>query len=424
MVYVQDINGKALMPTERHGKVRRLLRGGLAVVVMREPFTIRLTYESTIYTQEVLLGIDAGSRHVGVSATTVRKELLAAQVELRTDIQKLLATRREQRRTRRSRKTRYRKPRFDNRRRSEGWLTPSTSQKVDSHLRVIRKVCSILPVAKTIIEVAQFDTQKINNDDIAGVEYQQGEQLGFWNVREYVLARDDHQCQHCKGKSKDPVLNVHHIESRKTGGNAPSNLVTLCETCHKAYHKGEIALRIKRGASLRDAAMMNIMRWGVYNSAKAEFRNVYLTYGYITKNTRIRNGIEKSHTVDAKCISGNPLAAGQTETYILKQRRRHNRQIHKCTILKGGYRKPNQAPYLVKGYRLFDKVFFQGQEAFINGRRQNGSFVIKTIEGKSLSEGASFKRLSFLNISRGFLISKKRNAPFPYLAEAGSIHGS
>ena len=424
MVYVQDINGKALMPTERHGKVRRLLRDGKAVVVMREPFTIRLTYESTAYTQEVCLGIDAGSQHVGVSATTAGKELLAAQVELRTDIQKLLATRLEQRRSRRNRKTRYRSPRFDNRRRYDGWLAPSVRQKVDAHLKVIRRVHSILPVTKTTVEVAQFDAQKIKNDAIQGVEYQQGEQMGFWNVREYVLARDGHQCQHCKGKSKDPVLNVHHIESRKTGGNAPNNLVTLCETCHEAYHKGEITLKIKRSTSLRDAAVMNIMRWAVYNAAKQEFGNVHLTYGYITKHTRIDNSIVKSHTTDARCISGHPLAEEQPDMYLLKQRRRHNRQIHKCTILKGGYRKLHQAPYIVKGYRLFDKVSFQGQEAFITGRRQSGSFAIKTIEGKSLAEGVSAKRLSFLTISRGFLISKKRNAPFPHLAKAGSIHGS
>ena len=423
MVYIQDINGKALMPTQRHGKVRRLLRDGLAVVVMCEPFTIRLTYESTTFTQEVSLGVDAGSQHIGISATTPGKELFAAQVELRSDIQKLLATRLEQRRTRRNRKTRYRAPRFDNRRRKDNWLAPSIRNKVDGHLKVIRMVHKILPVTKTIIEVAQFDAQKIKNDQIQGVEYQHGEQLGFWNVREYVLARDGHKCQHCKGKSKDPVLNVHHLESRKTGGNAPNNLITLCETCHKAYHRGEFDLKLKRGTTLRDAAVMNIMRWAVYNKAKAEFDNVHLTYGYFTKHTRISNGIEKSHTADARCISGNPRAAAQKGTYFLRLRRRHNRQIHKCTILKGGYRKLNQAPYMVKGYRLFDKVRYQGQEAFISARRTSGYFSIKTFDGKSLSDGVSFKKLLFLNISRTCLITKKRSAPFPPPAKPGSIYG-
>ena len=103
--------------------------------------------------------------------------------------------------------------------------------------------CSILPISRIVIEVAQFDTQKINNPEISGKEYQEGNQLGFWNVREYVLARDGHKCQYCKGKSKSKILNVHHIESRKTGGDSPSNLITLCETCHKEYHKGNMDLK-------------------------------------------------------------------------------------------------------------------------------------------------------------------------------------
>ncbi len=411
------------MPTKRHGKVRRLLRDGLAIVVRREPFIIRLTYDSTTYTQSVSLGIDAGTKHIGVSATTDSEELYAAQIELRTDIVKLIATRKEQRRTRRNRKCRYRAPRFDNRRRSVGWLAPSIRQKVDSHLKVIRMVHSILPIGKTTIEVAQFDAQKIKNPEITGEEYQKGEQLGFWNIREYVLTRDGHQCQHCKGRSKDPILNVHHLESRKTGGNAPNNLITLCETCHKTYHRGDFQLKVRRGTSLRDAAVMNIMRWKIYDTVKTEFQNVQLTYGYQTKCTRINNKIEKSHISDARCISGNPCAKPLPDAYFCRLYRRHNRQIHRCTILKGGYRKLNQAPYLVKGFRLFDKVKYQGTECFITGRRSSGSFVIKDIDGNILSNGVSYKKLKFLAISQYCLTSKKRNVPFPHPDKTGSIHG-
>lgn len=286
MVYILDIDNNPLMPTERHGHVRRLLRDGKACVVKRTPFTIKLSYLTTNYVQEVSLGIDAGTRHIGVSATTKSKELFASEVVLRNDIVDLLSTRREQRRTRRNR-LRYRKARFDNRKKKVGWLAPSVLNRVNAHLKVIRNVHRILPIAKTTIEVAQFDTQLIKNPQIDGVDYQRGEQMGFWNVREYVLARDGHKCQHCHGKSKDPILNVHHIESRKTGGNAANNLITLCETCHKNYHSGKFELKIKRGKSLRDAAVMNIMRWAVYDKAKQEFENVHLTYGYVTKNTRI-----------------------------------------------------------------------------------------------------------------------------------------
>ena len=414
MVYVISHTGKALMPTERHGKVRRLLRDRKARVVKTEPFTIQLLYDNTEHTQSVTLGVDAGTGHVGLSATTESKELFAAEVTLRRDIQSLLATRRESRRTRRKRKTRYRAPRFNNRRRPDGWLSPSVEQSVQSHIALIRKVHSILPVTKTVIEVAQFDTQLLKNPDIQGTGYQQGEQLGFWNVREYVLFRDGHTCQHCHGKSKDKVLNIHHIESRQTGGNAPNNLITLCETCHKAYHRGEIKLKIKRGVSLRDAALMNIMRWKVYNRAKQEFGNVHLTYGYITKNTRIQNRLDKSHAVDARCISGHPLAKPCETLWQMRQIRRHNRQLYKANTLKGGFRKKNQAPRLVKGFRLFDKVMYNSTECFIFGRRSSGSFDIRKFDGTRVNTGISYKKLKFKSISNSFIVNQfKRLAAIP-----------
>ena len=225
--------------------MRRLLKERKAKVVKKTPFTIQLLYNSTRYTQPVTLGVDAGSKHIGLSASTETKELLAWDVQCRTDIPELLSTRREARQARRNQKTRYRAPRFKNRDRSQqkdtqskqkGWLAPSVEHKIDTHLNRIAAVQKILPVTKIVVETASFDTQKLKNPDISGIEYQQGEQTGFWNVREYVLFRDNHECQHCHGQTKDPILNVHHIESRKTGGNSPSNLITLCETCHKEYH--------------------------------------------------------------------------------------------------------------------------------------------------------------------------------------------
>ena len=406
MVYVISQSGKALMPTSRHGKVRHLLREGKARVVRREPFTIQLLYDSKEYTQPVTLGVDAGTGHVGLSATTEKTELFASEVTLRRDITSLLAARREARRTRRFRKTRYRAPRFDNRRRKEGWLAPSVEQAVQSHLSLIRKVHSFLPVTQTVMEVAQFDTQLLKNPDIQGEQYQQGEQMGFWNTREYVLFRDGHTCQHCHGKSGDKVLNVHHIESRQTGGDAPNNLITLCETCHKAYHRGKIQLKIKRGASLRDAALMSIMRWTVYNRAKEEFGNVRLTYGFFTKNIRIQHGLEKSHAVDARCISGHPLARPSDTGWLLRQRRRHNRQIYKANTLKGGIRRKNQARYLVKGFRLFDKVLYDSLECFIFGRRKSGSFDIRKFDGTRVNAGISYKKLKFKSISNSFIVSR------------------
>lgn len=405
MVYVLDIDGKPLMPTERHGKVRRLLRDGKAVVVELCPFTIRLTYDATSYKQNVTLGVDAGTRHVGFSATTKSKELYASEVILRSDIVDLLSTRRERRKKRRY-KLRYRKPRFKNRIRTlrSGGLAPSIRNKVDSHLRVIGWICSVLPISRIVIEVAQFDTQKMKNPDIKGEEYQIGEQFGFWNVREYVLARDGHRCQHCKGKSKDTILNVHHIESRKTGGNAPNNLITLCKTCHDAYHRGEFELKMKRGKSLRDAAVMGIMKWRLYDALKAVYPEVKMTFGYITKFNRINNGIEKSHVSDAFTISKNFKAKRLGFYYKIRLTRRHNRQIHKMKIPKGGVKRMNQAPFEVFGFRLFDKVMFDGKDYFVYGRRLSGQFNIRDIDGKK-PKNITYKKLRLYRGKR-FMIQK------------------
>ena len=400
MVYVQDINGNPLMPTTRHGKVRRLLKNNKAVVVNLCPFTIRLTYETTNYKQEIVLGVDAGTKHVGLSATTKSKELYSSEVILRNDIVDLLSTRRELRRTRRNR-LRYRKPRFNNRIKSRrpGWIAPSVQHRIDAHIRVIDNVCSILPISRIVIEVAQFGTQKINNPEMSGKEYQEGDQLGFWNVREYVLARDGHKCQYCKGKSKSKILNVHHIESRKTGGDSPSNLITLCETCHKEYHKGNIDLKIKRGKSLRDAAVMGIMKWRLYEELKYKYDRVSMTFGYVTKYNRINHGIEKSHVSDAFVISKNFNAKRLNFSYKIKLVRRHNRQIHKMKIQKGGTKRPNQSPFEIFGFRLFDRVRFDSKFYFIYGRRKTGSFNIRDINGENKKD-VIYKKLKLSRCKR------------------------
>lgn len=423
MVYVINMDGQPLMPTERHGKVRRMLRDGKAKVIRRCPFTIQLLWPAGTETQPVTLGIDAGSKHIGVSATTENNVLYEADVELRNDIVDLLSTRRESRRARRSRKTRYRKPRFDNRKRPDGWLAPSVRQKVQTHLTVVEKVQEMLPISKIVVEVASFDIQKIKNPEISGKEYQQGDQLDFWNVREYVLFRDGHVCQCCKGKSKDKILNVHHIESRKTGGDAPNNLITLCETCHKRYHAGKIELpkTIKRGMSFRDASFMGVMRWAFYNELMAKYPNVNMTYGYITKDTRIENGLPKEHYVDARCISGNPTAKPLGYYFYQKKVRSHNRQIHKQKILKGGIRKRNQAPYEVFGFRLFDKVKCNGQEAFIFARRRSGSFDVRKLNGTRISAGISYKKLKLLEKRKSYITERRTGDFSPWLKAGVSI---
>ena len=417
LVYVQNIDGQPLMPTERCGKVRRLLKENKAKVVQRCPFTIRLLYETTGFVQEVDLGIDAGSKTIGVSACTEKRELYAAEVELRTDVTNNLSTRREFRRARRNRKTRYRKPRFNNRIHSKhkGWLAPTVEVKIAAHIKTVKDVCRILPISHITVETASFDMQKLKAD-LAGLErpkgeeYQHGEQEGFWNAREYVLFRDGHQCRCCKGKSKNKVLEVHHIESRKTGGDAPNNLVTLCETCHDGYHKGTVTLpkNIKRGAVFRDASFMGIMRWVLYERLKEMYQGmVSMTFGYITKKKRISCNLEKTHAVDARCISGHPTAEPLGYWYFQKKVRCHNRQLHKATILKGGVRKSNQAPREVMGFRLFDRVLYGKQECFVFGRRSSGYFSLRTLNGTTVHASASVKNIRLLEHSKTTLTERR-----------------
>lgn len=411
-VYVQNMRGKPLMPTTPR-KARILLRNGKAKVAIRTPFTIQLKYATGENKQEITLGVDAGSKTIGLSASTSNEDLYSAEVQIRNDIVELLSTRRQNRRTRRNR-LRYRPARFSNRKKGNGWLAPSVQNKIGAHLSAVEKVHRLLPITKIIVEVASFDIQKIKNPEISKKGYQQGDQLDFWNVREYVLFRDGHKCHGRKG-CKNNILNVHHIESRKTGGDSPCNLITLCETCHKDYHKGTLKLSLKRQQSFRDAAFMGIMRWAFYNKLKDMYPNVSLTYGYITKNTRIRNNLPKEHRIDALCIAGHPQAKLADEWYTVKKIRRHNRQIHKANILKGGKKKLNQAPYEVCGFRLFDKVLYDGKECFVFGRRSSGYFNIRMLDGTKVHASANYKKLRLLEHSYGQIIERRMAHSSPTL---------
>ncbi len=413
-VYVLNCHGQPLMPCQPR-KARLLLKEGKAKVANMVPFTIQLLTGSSGYKQAISLGVDAGTQQIGVAATTEQKVLFEAEVLPRSDIQELLATRRQFRRARRRRKTRYRKVRFLNRKKSDGWLAPSVQHKVEAHLKTIRLVHKILPVRTTTIEVAQFDMQKIRNPEIEGKAYQEGPQLGFWNVREYVLFRDKHCCQWCRGKSKDPILNVHHIESRKTGGDSPDNLITLCEMCHDLIHRTHQEHKIARKSrTLRDATQMGIIRWRIYEQSKALFQNVHLTYGYITKHTRISHHLEKSHLIDARCISTHPCAISDGTWYLIKCVRRNNRQLHKATIRKGGKRQRNTAPKYVHGFQLFDCVSYENAACFVFGRRCSGYFDLRTLNGTKIHASASCQKLTIVQKASALLV--ERRAAFPPIA--------
>jgi len=419
MVYVLSAMRKPLMPTENYARVRRLLKDGKAVVVRRTPFTIQFAGKGRTCIQPVTLGIDAGSKHVGLSATTAKNELLAAELRPRNDVTGLMSDRKERRGSRRSRTTRYRKPRFDNRVHSKhkGWLAPSVEVKIWNHIQAVRYVSKLLPVSKIIVEDAEFDLQRIKAMEDGkplpkGEDYQQGEQLGHYNVRQYVLWRDGYTCQCCgsHGTDKKPVkLHTHHIESRRTGGDAPDNLVTLCEACHKAYHADEIELPVKerRRKSTRDMVFMGIMRKTLLLRLKEMFPNIEVqeTHGYVTKYWREKLGLAKTHTTDAFVIAKNLDASRIGKELLIVPKREHNRQIHKCRINKGGTRKLNQTPKYVHSFQLFDRVLCKGEEGFIFGRRASGGFDIRKLDGTKINANISYKKLQLIEKRKPLLVA-------------------
>ena len=406
-VYVLNMHGEPLMPCKPR-KARKLLEEEKAKVVNRTPFTIQLLYGSSGYKQQVNLGVDAGSKYIGVSATTMDKELFKATVELRQDISKLLESRRSQRRNRRS-KLWYRKPRFLNRRNRKGKVAPSVQNKIDCHLTIIRKVCSMLPVVNIIVETAEFDPHKLKNPNVSGKEYQDGGQKDFYNVKSAVLNRDNYTCQICG--EKDTRLEVHHIQFRSKGGsNMMDNLVTLCLDCHKQIHSGGLVFD-KKIKSFKHASHMNIMRSRLVEELRLDFGNVFETFGYLTKYNREQLGIEKSHSNDAFVISHNFNAVRSGVEYCYRKIRRHNRQIHKAKPGKGGVRKRNQSRYIVNGFRRFDKVMYNGIECFITGKRSSGYFQLKTFDGTVISQSVNSKWLKLLEPIKGWLIDWRMAIP-------------
>ena len=429
-VYVQNKHGQPLMPCSP-AKARHLLKDKKAKVIQRTPFTIQLFYGSSGYKQPIILGIDAGSKTIGIAACTETEVIYTAEVKPRNDVVDLLSTRREFRRARRNRNTRYRQPRFDNRTHSKhkGWLASSVEVKIQEHITPAKRICIILPITKVIVETAEFDLQLIKAVEQGlpvpqGEDYQKGEMLGHYNVRQYVFFRDNYTCRCCGRKGKDVKLHTHHLESRKTGGNAPDNEITLCDDCHDKLHKGIIIasqLLKRKRHSTRDAAFMGIMRKTLMKRLRNELTiPVYETHGYATKYTRVELlKLPKSHINDAIAIASGKwgLNVGMyhyfqmlEQAYKIVPVRHHNRQLHKATILKGGIRKNNQAPKYVKGFRLWDKVQYNGIECFISGRRTRGCFMLKTLDGKVIHHSAYYKKLRLLERSVNYLIEKEAGA--------------
>ena len=417
-VFVRNADGSPLAPTKRFARVRKMLRDGEATVFSHDPFTIQFTTQhDTGPVAQMSLGIDIGSKHVGLSVVDGTQEHLAIQVDLLEDESRRIAKRREARRTRRHYTVEHRKPRFDNRRRTDGWLPPSIQHKLDTHKVFIQLACEILPIDRVHVESPAFDTHKIADPDVAGEGYAEGLQKGFRNVREYVLERDGHVCQ-APGCTETRNLQVHHIESRLTGGDAPGNLVTLCPACHKKHHAGKLDLsHLKRSPSLRDASQASVIGSCLVRDLADELPSnveLFVTCGYETAAVREEAGLEKTHVVDARVIAGGAGVQPAGRVFRCRKVRRHNRQYYKSNLLKGGHRKANTVVGEVYGFRRYDVVLVDGkEECWIDGLRSSGYFKLRRFDGslvvtskassKKSDSSVSRKRLTLVRHSRGYL---------------------
>jgi hypothetical protein len=339
--------------------------------------------------------------------------LYQGEAALRDDIRWRMERRRTYRRSRRSRKLRYRAPRFHNRRRPKGWLPPSIRSKVDTTAKVVRRVASFLPVSLIRVQVASFDTQAVRagRGRLPGRAYQRGPQYGWENVKMYVRARDKYTCQYC-GAVMPPGLEVDHIVPRSRGGSdRPDNLATACRACNEAkgnltaaeFGHPEVQRRAKR--PLRAAAHTQAGKTAAL-AALSEIAPLEITYGYVTKVDREAMGLPKTHYFDAVAIAAQGTSVSVLPDYEAMR-----------AVAKGVYRQRRgershlvaSLPYEVFGFRQWDKVMLpDGRTGFVKARRSSGSFTISDLGGALVKE-CSWRKLRLLERA-GTLLTERRMA--------------
>jgi len=370
-----------------------LLKDGKAKVVRRDPFAIKLRFGSSGYTQVVVAGMDTGSKTIGSAAIANGKVVYQAEVTLRDDVSRKMKQRATYRRTRRGRKTRYRKSRCSNRASmcADGRLASSIRSKVESHLRERDFVERIVPVRRWKVELASFDIHKIVNPDVEGAGYQVGAQKDFYNVKAYVLRRDGYRCQSGRQGKHSPKLHVHHKVFRAQGGSdEPSNLITLCATCHDDLHAGTFNLKAKRSRT-KHATEVGIVKGAIVGTGWA----FSPTFGYETKWKREQClGWSKSHAADAAAICCEDGEVVTPSSMV----------VHKRHVAKGDYqqtsgqRSEQRIPTgKLFGLRKFDLVATPNGVGFVKGKRSTGYFAIAGFDDTPISnstKAASCVRLA------------------------------
>jgi len=386
MVYVISIDGKPLMPTSRHGKVRRMLKNKQAKVIAKCPFTIQLLSETGHEVQDLSLGVDTGSANLACAVTNNHNYIkYLSEVLIRNDITTKMSQRSGYRRARRNRKARYRKARFLNRKNSikSGRFSPTMTSKINSHIREIEYVKSILPIKHLIIETGTFDMALMNHENEAFDRhwgYQKGLNYGFKNAQEAAFNRDNYTCQHCK--KHVGTLNAHHIIYRSKGGaDTLDNLITLCKKCHKDLHDGlltkfEATLVGKKKGQLKHATQMNSIRVQLLN----HYPEAIETFGFVTKENRQAIGLEKTHYNDAIVISLGRINKPILENIDLIVKKHVAKGSYK---LANGQRSEKKLPTgKIHGFRALDKISYKGHEYFIGGRMSAGYCTLIDINGE------------------------------------------
>lgn len=421
MVFVLDTNKRPLAPCHE-AVARKLLKQGKAAIYRRFPFTIilkRSVDESEIETT-YRLKIDYGSRHTGLAILRGQEMVWLGQLDHRTDIKKRMDKRRAFRRARRNRKTRYRKPRFLNRKRKEGWLPPSLESRVQNIKTWVNRLQKLCPIGYISYENAKFDTKLMRNPEISGIEYQQGTLQGY-EVREYLLEKFGRKCCYC-GKENVP-LEVEHIIPKSRGGtDRIDNLCLACRDCNQrkgnqtAEEFGYPHIQEQVKESLKDASVINATRWKVYDMLKQAGLDVECGTGARTKMNRIRLGLPKTHYFDACCVGESTpshLYFKTKEVLFIKAKGHGSRS--RTNLDRYGF---------PRGYFARQKFFFGFQTGDMvkavvpRGKykgvwfgevscRKTGSFDIKGKDGKRIAQGINYRYVQVIQRFDGYTYRKE-----------------
>ncbi|ATP38063.1 HNH endonuclease [Ligilactobacillus salivarius] len=410
-IYVVDSNGTPLMPTSRLGMVRRWLKTGQAKWFGNSRNTIQFVRPVTTNTQELTLGVDAGF-HLGLSVVGNNREYYVSE-SLRKSEKDRITSRRELRRTRRNR-LRYRKARFNNRRRKDGWLAPSIQHRLDFTIKEIKRLYKFLPITNLVVEVTPFDNQKLLNPDIQGWQYQKGKMYGFKTIKDYLLARDNYRDALDGKQYPASQLRVHHLVQRKDGGsNQPDNLVLLSDINHnQANHNNGILAKLRENRQktldYRGAYFMSILATRLSNY----FEHYTTTQGYLTANLRqkLRNNnrvLQKFYDAkyidsrDGKQKAGKELSSGRTRRSQelnydnLRQLRKEKVKKGRVSIRRGHYQlRPHDVVLNTRTNRI----------ETVKGVQNSGT-VIKFQTGKT----CSIKSVVSLYHVNGILEKKMKN---------------